>query len=186
MDYHKKYLKYKSKYFQLKSLGKYDVEISNGNPLGIVEFVTSEQFSSYQISGIISCIGIVVRSYKEIECGLIKLINGQAVHFIHGDLNQDHKYPDQPHFIDIPEGKSKLTDQGNVVIKKFENFINENKENKIQLDFITSGDSNNIHKSTQYMVNTLIERFKKLTCDIEIKQHKGISSITITPQIWGF
>ena len=30
------------------------------------------------------------------------------------------------------------------------------------------------------------ERFKKLTCDIEIKQHKGISSITITPQIWGF
>lgn len=188
MDYYKKYLKYKAKYFQLKLLNNYEVKISDENPSGIVDFDLSNRLNIYQISGIISCIGIVIRSYTE-DGYTVNVNAGKAVHFIHTD------HSDESHFIDKPDTErreSQLTQMGKDVIKNFEGFIVENSDYEIQLDFITSGKTDGIHKSTQFMVELLIERFTEYANsnmpieNFKIKHHKGISSITIDPQTFGF
>lgn len=185
MDYYKKYLKYKAKYFQLKSLTKYNVEISEKNTLGIVEFDLLDKTNIYEIKGIISCIGIVIRSYEVVNEYTINVVAGKAVHLVH---TIDDK---KGHFIDKPNGENKesiLTDMGEKVIKVFENFITENTENtnyKIQLDLITGSTLNpKLHQSTQFMVGVLKERFKNFAGKNEnfsIKHHTSSSNIKIIP-----
>ena len=182
MDYYKKYLKYKAKYFQLKSLTKYNVEISEKNKLGIVEFNLLDKTNIYEIKGIISCIGIVIRSYEVVNEYNINVVAGKAVHLVH--TIDDEK----GHFIDKPNGENKesiLTDMGEEVIKVFENFITENTNYKIQLDLITGSTLNpKLHKSTQFMVCFLKERFNNFAGKNEnfsIKHHTSSGNIEIIP-----
>ena len=58
MDYYKKYIKYKAKYFQLKSndlrlLTKYKVDKSDDNENGIVDFDLSNRLNTYRILHVI-------------------------------------------------------------------------------------------------------------------------------------
>ena len=197
MEYYKKYIKYKAKYFQLKSndlrlLTKYKVDKSDDNENGIVDFDLSNRLNTYEFTGIISCIGIVIRSYSEPPNPWEDLIinYGRAVHLVHSEQS------DNAHFMDKPGSdrqESELTQLGEIIISDFENFIEIHNDNKIQIDFITSEKTDRTHISTQFMVNLLTERFKsKLESEnihinnYNIKYHKGISTIEISPFEWGF
>ena len=178
MDYFKKYLKYKIKYMDLKSQMKYvNVEISDENKLGLVRLGTINQ---YVISGIQSCIGIIIRSFKEDDSGGVNVLSGLAIHFIDG-------VDDSAHFIN--EG---ITEFGKQVIEKLEMFILENKENNIQLDLITNSIKNKgRHDSTEMMIQKLVELFSLFVDtnnieNFEIKYTLNTGRLEFDPKTWNF
>jgi hypothetical protein len=146
---------------------KLNIEITENNPLGIVELNFKKE---YIISGIICCIGIIIRSFTEDNnTGNINLISGLAVHFINGIDNN--------HFTE-----KGITDFGNQVIKNLKIFIKDNKKNKIQLDLITNRSTPN---SIIREIKNIFIKNKKIT-NLEIKHTKNTGRIEFNPAIWNF
>ena len=176
MDYFKKYLKYKKKYMDLKSQMKVNVEISDENKLGLVKLNNDK---IYVISGIICCIGIIIRSFNVDALANLNLLDGLSVHFIDG-------LDERAHFTD--EG---LTESGGEVIDVLKRFILENRMNNIQLDLVTNSRGINRHPSTKNMIERLKSLFILFIKDnsilnFEIKETYDIGRLEFDPKTWNF
>ena len=156
---------------------KIDVEITKENTLGLVKLDSN---NSYYISGILSCIGIVIRSFKYGQYGDIIFCDGLAIHFIDGLEKM------VAHFTE-----NGITKFGDLVIDELKKFIKTNKKCKIQLDLITNSKNNKRHELTEKIIKQLNELFTLFVKENEVKNFEikytlNTGRIEFNPKIWNF
>lgn len=146
--YYSKYLKYKNKYILLKNqlggIGSNNIAYHEiGKDLTILEVS-----SHYKITGLISCIGIIIQRLEDLGSGNVSFQNGVSIHFIDG-----------LHF-----NKSGLTECGNKIVDNMqETLLTWNKTDLIDINLIYSPRlDTSIHPDTYKTMITLKDFFENL------------------------
>lgn len=145
MNYFNKYLKYKSKYIMLKKqIGKGSTSIEVYSEPTILEPNTS-----YKFTGLISCIGIIIKKGDfDDETGIYKFNEGVAVHFIDGTYFKDNEF----------------TTKGNEILNQMEETIKKwNNDDTIDIELIYSPDMHSkMMKDSSKLIKELKDWFKSL------------------------
>lgn len=217
--YEKKYLKYKYKYFQAKQLTigqmleemrlteaqcqahsepakeEYTIiKVNDRAPCNDGGLVELKADKIYLLSGIISCIGIIVRTVTPAHGDFIWNKTGYTIHLTHGSI------PSASHF-----GDDGLYPRGVRVIDKLNAFIDQNKDKDILIEFIVSTlqadflnnrikeiparfmDVSNRRtkiEPTKKVLNKLVETFNKTKPDIIIDYIYGKGQYKFSPEVF--